>query len=117
MPRHLLIALALTLCVPCGAATASPPNPSTGNGLLAVCESLGAGWELGLCYGYIAGVSDIARDLRIVCYPPDVTNRQIIDVVLTGLRSSPAERHKSSDSLATKYLAAAFPCPTSTGGR
>jgi hypothetical protein len=89
----------------------SAPNPSIGNGLLELCDPGKASWTDGLCRGYINGVSDIGRDLSIVCYPSGVTNGQTVDIVMAGLRNNPGERHKASDGLVIKYPTAAFPCP------
>lgn len=94
-----------------GGANAQEPvlSPSVGNGLYALCQ-VGAGWQAGMCRGYIAAVADMGRNMDIVCRPPNVTNGQIIDVAVAGLRNNPAERHQPSDLIVLRYLTAAFPC-------
>jgi len=59
--------------------------------------------------GYVAGVSDALRGVTL-CYPENVTNGQINDMIKNYLTNIPAERHIAADRLVNKALVAVWPC-------
>ena len=92
-----------------------PTDIWTGNGFLANCDErpgmVGNYW---LCAGYIQGF--LGRDSLSkpsICFPPEVNNKQIHDVVIEHIRSNPAERHSPISVLVFVSLAKAFPCSAS----
>lgn len=96
-------------------AAASPgptqtPDVEDGNGLLAMCSSEGAYYRLGVCDGYILGAANVGLVAKLFCSPNGVTKGQIRDIVVSGLRNDPVNRHQGSVSLVIKYLSAAYPC-------
>lgn len=110
MRKLVIAAVVLSFSYP---ATAQIPelNPSVGNGLLALCEDDQEGsFRRGLCFGYIHGVSNTGRALGLLCFPAGVNNKQVDDIVISGLRTHPEERHRDSWALVLRYLQAAFPC-------
>jgi Ssp1 endopeptidase immunity protein Rap1a len=109
MRRIAIAALLLPISNPI-AAQVPPPDPTTGNGLLALCTTAAGTFTIGLCKGYINGISDTALGFGFICYPQGVNNGQIDDVVVVALQNHPEERHKWSALLVTQYLKAAFPC-------
>lgn len=90
---------------------ATPPNTdiTTGNGLYAICTSPEDDFRL-LCLAYVMGATDVLVRLGANCRPHGVTNEQMKDVVIAGLRDDVISRHLASSALMMKYEAAAFPC-------
>lgn len=96
----------------------------TGNQLLAFCDQgerdLSSEY---LCLGYVAGAVDAVRateaaldDLLgkpgLICVPASVTPRQVRDVTVERLRSSPTTRHFGASSLVLEAMMEAYPCLT-----
>jgi hypothetical protein len=104
----LIVALALS-------ATAANAIPMfvDGNGLLDQCEKKYSDF----CHGYLAGIADALATESGVVYPefticlPDKTNtRQLVDVVMKGLKDNPQDRTYTAASVASEYLRKAWPC-------
>lgn len=90
---------------------------SDGNKFLAACRQdnghLNA-TDIGLCYGYIRGYVD--RDImesadRLACYPANVTQGQILDVILRFIENDPKNRHLPTLWLSGQAVHNAWPCP------
>ena len=110
MKRLAIIAMAaLAIALP-RPANAASIDTSTGNGLQAACSERDGSVAASICAGYIIGASNMASATRVYCAPDGVTNSQLIDVVLNGIRSDAANRHRHSAFLVATYLSAAFPC-------
>ena len=67
------------------------------------------------CAGYVAAIADVMRRIPLrgnlmVCGSPEVTLRQMVDVVNRSLAAHPEDRHSSAESLVALALAEAFPC-------
>ncbi len=96
----------------------SPPRVGTGNELFAACGAENDVASFWSCMGFLRGTME-THDLfillneqpRFYCTPKTVTNGQVRDVVLDGLRRNPADRHYPSVVLTLRYLKEAFPCP------
>lgn len=77
------------------------------------------------CYSYIMGSYDaltVMWGVNTMCMPDKVTAQQLVDIVTTGLRNLPSERHRPAAYITGLLLQNAFPCPeqpaakpTSTG--
>jgi hypothetical protein len=87
-------------------------NTETGSGLLDICSATDASGRDWMCYGYILGVGAMLRDIGTVCFPAEVTHARMRDVVVAGLQAHPEELSERPELLITKYLIAAFPCPS-----
>ena len=77
---------------------------TTGNYLMKQCTSAPDSF----CAGYIAGVIDTNHAL--FCFPPEVTNRQIINITIIYLHDHPEKLDRHAPNLVIKALRAAFPC-------
>ena len=111
MKQVWLTAAAVSALIVSGIANAEPTvqNPATGNGLLANCISSNHSDQL-VCMAYVAGAASMAGALGESCRSGEVTVEQTKDVVVKGLQSDPANRHKPSSLLILIYLREAFPC-------
>jgi len=87
-------------------------NIGQGNGLLRACEDEG-GYAGGLCLGFILGsVQGRAGILSgKTCPSEQVTNGQMIDVVVAYLKAHPKTRDLNSDLLIGAAFIDAWPCP------
>jgi 2-methylcitrate dehydratase PrpD len=88
----------------------------TGNKLLEECEATEP-FRQAFCLGYIMGVTDVDGmdgaafpERRRTCVPEDVTNGQLLDILVKYLKNHPEERHYSAAVLAIKAITKAFPC-------
>ena len=79
-------------------------GPTTGNHLMKQCISAPDSF----CAGYIKGVIDTNHAL--FCFPPEVTNRQIINITIIYLHDHPEKLDRYAPNLVIKALRAAFPC-------
>jgi hypothetical protein len=81
-----------------------------GNKLLQVCTSKVA-FEQGLCYGLITGYFE-GMQTAYTCSKagPNVTRRQVLDVVIKFLKDNPADRHLPGMTLAWRAFYVAFDC-------
>lgn len=100
--KHTILALALI----CGNAQA---EFYTGNDLLQRIDSESHGEKM-LALGYVIGVFDVGQSV-LHCSPSNVTAGQVRDMAASYLRSFPAKRNKTAESLINEVLAAAWPCP------
>lgn len=94
---------------------AAVADPSTGNGVLELCEAPRGSFESGLCLGFIEGVVEKDKLSRwmdstntYLCDLPGVTNGQIYDVVVAFLRAHPEQRHHHGASLVSRAIQQAF---------
>ncbi|AQS42054.1 MAG: Hypothetical protein BHV28_13710 [Candidatus Tokpelaia hoelldobleri] len=88
-----------------------------GNRLHQYCQT-----EQGYVVGYTTGVVDALllltwyteateqKSSYQLCYPSNVLNTQLSDVVCKGLKDNPKDRHSPANILVYLYLSAAFPC-------
>lgn len=110
--RGFVAAAFAALLLPTDSAASAETETNDGNGLYELCSGTEAIYTLGICHGYISGVRDALRGV-VICPPSNVTNGQVFDIVINGLRDHPEERQKESVVLIIKYLSAAFPCQRS----
>jgi hypothetical protein len=100
----------------CGTAMAAEPTTRVfldGNDLLARCS--GAGFDSGVCEGYVMAVADaMSGDNSVLglraCIDVQVKGTQVREVVVAALRRGPANWHLTARGLAAKAIAEAFPC-------
>ncbi len=80
-----------------------------GNDVLTNCKDHGAP-----CVSYVIGLADelemVAPRLTNICRPEEVTELQLVDVLLAWLDQHPAERHRPAAALAGLAFAEAWPC-------
>jgi Rap1a immunity proteins len=112
MTRILLIVCAMMFVVPA-------VHAQSGNELVETCKTYqGIGTPSdGICLGYISGTNDgyrYALKLRGLkpdyCYSDNVTNGQLVKVVVKYLNDHPERLQYSADSLILDALFQAFPC-------
>lgn len=110
----MLLSAALALPAP---ATGQPSLAlETGNDFIATCAGEPAALAWGMCHGYLRGFR--RRDSigpSLFCLPPNVTNRQVFDVVLQHIADRPQTRHLELKFLVAEAFRAAFPCPQREG--
>ena len=109
-------------------AAQTPPQPpevriepviNTGAGLLENC-TVDAGvsgkaereYHLGLCIGFIKGVTNTLSEQRLgdICPPDDLTNEGLKDVVVTWLRKHPEFLSAPAVGAVVSATTEAFPC-------
>jgi hypothetical protein len=76
-----------------------------GDELLDYCSAT-EGYSLGVCRGYIMGVTETAPNCM-----PRVTLRQIKDVVVRYLQTNPQNRQRKATDLIQEAVNQAWPCP------
>lgn len=97
-------------------ATPASAGFKTGNALFQDCEAQSNEVALGLCLGYISGVTDAltesAHDNKNfrVCMRNGVTAKQVRDIVVKYLTDTPAIRDMPADVLIGAAISQAFPC-------
>lgn len=84
------------------------------NGVMPGCRGLMAGGDTayvshGRCVGLIEGVLYRSRE-REICAPAEVTNGQLVRVVMQYIDASPARMHEDFRKLAVEAMRAAWPC-------
>ena len=91
-------------------------STTTGNDLLEYCESKERPFPTGLCLGYVLGASDVESmegaafpDRARSYVPNNVSNGQMIDIVVKYLKDRPEERHMLAG-LLVEAMNKAFPC-------
>jgi hypothetical protein len=67
----------------------------------------------GVAFGYVIGVHD-ALSGSIVCSGDNVTQGQVIDVVLKYMRQNPEVLDRSADQVVAAALTAVWPCAETT---
>ena len=82
----------------------------TSNELYEDCTAASGSPEMAFCTGYVLGLSDILRTLKLECLPKDTAVGQIVDVVIDYLHDHPAARYYSASSAAGLALMKAFVC-------
>ena len=112
-------------------ATQTPPAPSiriepvvnTSSGLLENCtvDAAASGkaerdYHLGLCIGFIKGVTNTLSEQRLgeFCPPDDLTNEDLKDIVVTWLRGHPELLDAPAVGAVVSATTEAFPCATQT---
>jgi hypothetical protein len=63
--------------------------------------------QAGMCAGEVVGISEM---LTGVCIPTEVSNEQLVRVVVAGIEKRPQDMHKSFSVLAAVALTLAWPC-------
>ena len=61
-------------------------------------------------FGYVLGVYDALTGVTMFCPPNNVSQGQVVQVVLKFLNQNPEKLHFSADSLVVKALQQAWPC-------
>jgi len=116
--RNLVLLLAATF-LPTMTSADRPHRVSatTGNDLLEYCESKERPFPTGLCLGYVLGAGDVEStegasfpDRERSCVPDDVTNGQMVGVVVKYLKDHPEERRMLAAVLVVEAMTKAFPC-------
>lgn len=103
-------ALLATTLLACTAAHAQRVSNVTGRLLMSACT----GKQADICDAYVDGFSDAiaaeGRDHALACIPRTSTGTELRDVLITYLRSHPEAQSLKASTIATKALAAAYPC-------
>lgn len=119
MRKRPYAAMAMMLATAAGGVHAqekpAPMHFYDGNKLLAMCESH-TDFDRGRCLGFVVAVSD--RGMAVingapdpgVCLEKDVTDGQVMTIVLKHLRENRDKLHWAAWSLALNALIAVFPC-------
>lgn len=69
-------------------------------------------FKMGRSLGYIQGLTEMdSLEGKTMCVPSEVTNGQVMDVILNFLEKYPENRHKSAAVLTSFAIWEAFPCP------
>ena len=125
MRKRLVAATAMLLSTTAGAAgTQEKPAPMhfyDGNKLLAMCEAQ-SDFDRGRCLGFVVAVTD--RGMAVITGAPDpgvcleknVTDGQVMTIVLKYLRENRDKLHWAAWSLALNALIAVFPCEKADSG-
>lgn len=104
------------------------PVINIGSGLLENCtfDAAASGeaerdYHLGLCIGFIKGVTNTLSEQRLgdICPPDDLTNEDLKDVVVAWLRQHPELLSAPAVGAVVSATAEAFPCeaiPTQAPG-
>ncbi|WP_139816213.1 Rap1a/Tai family immunity protein [Planktotalea arctica] len=117
----------------------SPPSPLTaqnasGNEIFAACSSEKI-FEQTFCLGHIIGswegitlgaslvqmqasdgngtaqeATEFARKALDICFPDNLANKQVTDIVMNYMRTHPQSRHHSARMLVWLSMGEAFPC-------
>ena len=85
----------------------------TGNDLYGLCGDGEQGRPGDMCVGYIVGVYQTAVFLQAtkhLCPGPDVSNEQIVDVVVRSLRDHPEMRDEQATLLILAAIQKTWPC-------
>ena len=108
----ILLALVLMTLSNTASSWAGDSELFDGNKLFEHCDTDGANWSNGVCYGYVVGTYDRGRyDSVGVCIPDGVSVKQLIDLTTNYLRDNPQLRHKPADLLIGSSWYEAWPCP------
>jgi hypothetical protein len=96
------------------------PHYLTGNKLLEVCASPGG--DESLCLGYILGVADALSEWNYAhdadpCIRPEITGRQIKDIVINYLQQRPEHRSNDGALLTIGAITTALGCNMPDGLR
>ena len=105
-----LLPLAFSLCV-----LSSPAKAEFVDGNTLLSRINGNDIEQFHALGYITGVVDALMG-SVICPPPNITARQVNDMVLSFLKASPGVRHKSADAIVSHVTSLAWPCETKKKG-
>lgn len=90
-------------------------NALDGNRLYEMCNQERAGFDSGLCHGYIAAITDVMAQHTIHGWSAcgngaKPTNQQLFDIVVVFLARNPQSRHYGAEGLVAKAISDAFPC-------
>ncbi len=110
-----IIALSLVICAVAMTARAQSVSSQSGTSLYRYCGLGAVDPGYWLCVGYIKGFRDgvsLGHDssAKEICIPPEVTTRQIIEVVQQALRKSQT-RHEQAWTIISPAMVDAWPCP------
>lgn len=106
--RQVILGAALGVAV--SAAAYSADGRHDGNELKADMEGPEAGIGRAMAMGYVNGVADALYFKDVTCEPANVTQRQVVDIVLKFLRDHPERLHEQRFALVSDALMQAFPC-------
>ena len=84
----------------------------SGNHLYTDCTSASGTFNMGLCYGAIIEVADMANGLKAinVCMPKNATVQEVVDTAKKFLTDNPSVRHFSAYTIVIGALSNALPC-------
>ena len=106
------IALVATLLATCGVSLAQE-DPYSANDVMPGCREAenrtDATFRRGLCMGIVSTIGT-AGLLPGICRPENVTNFQVIRVVVKYIDDRPERQHENFKVLAIEALRAAWPC-------
>jgi hypothetical protein len=117
----LVSAMALSFSL-CSSSVTAEENIDSANVLLPYCKYLSVdrpqggydvGWGVGLCTGMIVTVGYFARNMpehQRSCRPDEVTNAQMVRVVISYVEARPERMHKDIRDLAVEAFHHAWPC-------
>ena len=91
-------------------AFSQPFHFMSGNEVYEDCTGPKGPPKMGICIGYVVGISDALNMDGSVCTPANVTVGQVVDVIVNYLQANPKYRHISASLLAGAALREAFPC-------
>jgi hypothetical protein len=100
------------------APTGAQENYDSANFMLPQCKRFlalagtgKASFAEGVCAGSITAFAFVGRSLNNrFCFPEGVTNRQMVQVVVTYIEARPARMHEDWRDLALEALREAWPC-------
>ena len=64
--------------------------------------------QAGMCAGVVIGISAMLEPMA--CVPNEVTNEQLVRVVVTSIEKYPATRHENFSALAGAAMVTEWPC-------
>jgi hypothetical protein len=110
-----LLFCSLVLSGVCASQKAPVGLAGSGNAFLRYCEGVDEPTALGMCRGYVMGISDgllmvHSSFSNAICPPEHQTAEQLYRIVVKYMREHPEETHKFTSVLVFEAQAAAFPC-------
>jgi hypothetical protein len=82
----------------------------TGDDLLNQCNGKDYSYAIGVCIGYVMGVSDMLSTSGTICAVQHFSASQMGDIVIKYLRDHPERRHYSASDEIEVALKNALPC-------
>jgi Rap1a immunity proteins len=66
--------------------------------------------EAGMCAGQVVGISVMLNHEPMACIPKEITNAQLVRVVVASIEKLPATMHENFSALASAAIVDAWPC-------
>lgn len=111
---HYAASIALAAAIP----SAARADDYTGNKILSDCDTNSGAWSAGACFGRIVAVlntfdliTETSGKSPIICARPNVTNGQMVDIVVAWLKRHPEKRDLDYTVVTIAAAVDAFPCP------